>query len=297
MRIGEWPAVAGMASTYRQARSLGLESNLAELEAFGFTIVEPAQLAGAGDIVDRLRSATLCVAERGANDAVELNRHANRPAVGRQLFHLLAKDAVYRDAMLHPVVQTFARYLLGDSVRLLSMVAFLKEGAARPTLVHTDSVGVPSPLPPYGSVCNISWLLTDYHRASGTLCFYPGSHRLCRQPGEGDFPRFMGGPVADEMYVPLEAPAGSLVCFHGNLWHGTYPKTTAELRAHVVVGFCRGYYQAAESYADLDETVVAAGGKEFARQIGREAWQGYGSSGPDLAKLVAAYPATRTPYG
>ena len=59
---------------------------------------------------------------------------------------------------MNPVVRTMGAYMLGVSMRLFSMVAFIKEGQSRPTGMHTDSVGVPTPLPFYGTVCNVSWL-------------------------------------------------------------------------------------------------------------------------------------------
>jgi ectoine hydroxylase-related dioxygenase (phytanoyl-CoA dioxygenase family) len=297
MEIGNWKSVAGMTETYNKARELGLESNIAEYEAFGFTVIEPEKTGVPKDFAKRLLDTTLSVADKEDRAAVGLNKREDRPAYGRQLFHLLEKDPIYLDAMMNPVVQTMGKYMMGSSMRLLSMVAFVKDGPARSTHVHTDSVGVPSPLPAYGSVCNISWILTDYTKEKGSLCFVPGSHRFCRHPSDVDQPKFMGGTGDDDLYVPLIAKPGSLALFHGNMWHGSYPKTTNEMRAHVVVGFCRNYYNPPESYADLDESIVARGGPEFARQIGRMAWQGYGSSGPDLSKMMLVRSAYQTQYG
>jgi hypothetical protein len=297
MEIGNWKSVAGMTETYRKARELGLESNIAEYEAFGFTVIEPEKTGAPKDFAKRLLDVTMSIADKEDRAAVGLNKHENRPAYGRQLFHLLAKDPIYGEAMMNPVVQTMGKYMMGNSMRLLSMVAFVKQSPARSTHVHTDSVGVPTPLPPYGSVCNISWILTDYTKEKGSLCFVPGSHRFCRHPTEVDQPKFMGGPGDDDLYVPLIAKPGSLALFHGNMWHGSYPKTTDELRAHVVVGFCRNYYNPPESYADLDESIVQRWGPDFARQVGRTAWQGYGSEGPDLMKMALVRPAYQTQYG
>jgi hypothetical protein len=297
MEIGNWKSVATLGKIYNKARELGLESNIAEYEAFGFTVIEPEKTGAPKDFCKRLLDVTMSVADKEDRAAVAHNNHENRPAYGRQLFHLLAKDPIYTEAMMNPIVQTMGKYMMGESMRLLSMVAFVKDTPARSTHVHTDSVGVPSPLPAYGSVCNISWILTDYTKEKGTLCFVPGSHRFCRHPTDLDQPKFMGGVGDDDMYTPLIAKPGSLAIFHGNMWHGSYPKTTNELRAHVVVGFCRNYYNPAESYDDLDEAIVQRGGPDFARQVGRMAWQGYGSAGPDLQKLVSVRPAYQTQYG
>ena len=40
MKIGDWSATRSLSGLYREIRELGLETNLAELEAFGFTIIE-----------------------------------------------------------------------------------------------------------------------------------------------------------------------------------------------------------------------------------------------------------------
>jgi hypothetical protein len=39
MEIGEWRATRDLNDLYREIRDLGLETNLAELEAFGFTVI------------------------------------------------------------------------------------------------------------------------------------------------------------------------------------------------------------------------------------------------------------------
>ena len=39
MEIGNWKTTAELSEIYRTARDLGVETNIAELEAFGFTIV------------------------------------------------------------------------------------------------------------------------------------------------------------------------------------------------------------------------------------------------------------------
>lgn len=297
MEIGDWKSVAGMGEIYRRARDLELERNIAELEAFGFTVIEPERTGAPAGFTDRLLEAVMEIARQEDESAVDLNKHADRPAYGRQLFHLLARDPLFVDAAMNPVVRTMGAYMLGLSMRLYSMVAFIKEGSARPTHMHTDSVGVPSPLPFYGTVCNISWILSDYTRDNGTLCIVPGSHRYCRHPGELEQPQFMGGAMDDAMATPVLAKAGSIAVFTGNTWHGTYPKTSDSNRVHIATAFCRNYVNPAESYQDLPDDIVAARGPEFARLIGRSAWQGYRAEGPKLENMAIVRPANQSVYG
>jgi ectoine hydroxylase-related dioxygenase (phytanoyl-CoA dioxygenase family) len=297
MEIRNWKSVAGMGETYRAARELGLETNIAELEAFGFTVIDPDKTGAPPAFASRLLDAVLHAATQEDAAAVELNKHANRPAYGRQLFHLLAREEIFVEAAMNPVVRTMASYMLGASMRFFSMVAFIKEGPARPTHMHTDSVGVPTPLPFYGTVCNISWILSEYTEENGTLCMVPGSHRYCRHPTEFEQPRFMGGAMDDAMATPLIARPGALAVFTGNTWHGTYPKTTDGTRVHVATTFCRNYVNPAESYDDLPDELIRPHGPELARLIGRNAWQGYRAEGPRLENMALVRPAYQSNYG
>jgi ectoine hydroxylase-related dioxygenase (phytanoyl-CoA dioxygenase family) len=297
MEIGDWKSVAGMAAVYRQAREFDLEPNIAELEAFGFTVIEPDKTGAPPDFAERLLESVMRIARQEDESAVDLNQHADKPAYGRQLFHLLARDRLFIDAAMNPVVRTMGAYMLGLSMRMFSMVAFVKEGSARPTHMHTDSVGVPTPLPFYGSVCNISWILSEYTPENGTLCMVPGSHRYCRHPTELEQPKFMGGAMDDAMATPVIAKPGSIAVFTGNTWHGTYPKTTDTTRVHIATAFCRNYINPAENYDDLADEVVAEHGGEFARLIGRKAWQGYRAEGPKLENMAIVRPAYQSIYG
>ena len=66
MEIGNWSATPDLNDIYREIRALGLESNLAELEAYGFTIVEGALTPA---LTKDLRDAIIAIA-----DAITLPR-------------------------------------------------------------------------------------------------------------------------------------------------------------------------------------------------------------------------------
>ncbi|MCM8729809.1 phytanoyl-CoA dioxygenase family protein [Hephaestia sp. GCM10023244] len=298
MEIGTWKSMAGMDETYRQAREYGLETNLAELEAFGFTVIPPDKTGAPRDFAARLLDRVVEIAADENAGAVELEKHnATKPADGRQLFNLLRRDPLFVETMMNPVTRIMGAYMMGQSFRLSSMVAFYKPGPARSTPMHTDSVGVPTPLPAYSSICNISWVLSDYTVENGTFGMVPGSHRWCRHPVATEQPGFIGGALEEGLCVPVCAEPGSLIVFTGNTWHCTYPKTTDAARAHVVVAFCRNYVFPAERYDDMPDDEVARYGPEFARIIGREAWQGYRAEGPKLERLLAVRPAYQSQHG
>jgi hypothetical protein len=296
MDIGDWKTTAELNAIYSDARKLGVETCIAELEAFGFTIVPPEKVAPKG-FADRMLAAILRIAEEEGEDSVDLNTRAqkDRPVYGRNLFHLVAKDPVFAEAIMNPVALTLGKYLCGASARLFSNVAFVKRGEAGVTKIHSDSVGIPPPLPAYGHMCNISWILTDYTEETGTFFLVPGSHRYCRHPTASEQPKMMGGQNEDDIGTAAIAKPGSLLIFNGNLWHGTYPKTDAGLRVHVVTALARNYLDPAEDFSDVPNGIVKKYGPEFARLLGRDKWQGYGSGGPKYDRMLAVNRAQYAP--
>ena len=71
---------------------------------------------------------------------------------------------------------------------------------------------------------NTNWCITDYSLEEGALVYVPGSHRRTEPP------RF---PEAVELAVPVEAPAGSLIVFHGATWHGAAPRAVEGMRLSI----------------------------------------------------------------
>ena len=297
MDIGNWKATPGLNDVMREARALGLERHLLELDTYGFTVVEPYKAAPKAEF-EALRDAVFELIAHEDPAAVDINRQPERtrPAFGRQLFHLLVKDDRFAKAVMNPCTLTFARFMMGASCRLYSTVAFFKTGAVGTTGLHNDSTGMPAPLPYYGNVCNVSWVLTDYTVESGTFYMVPGSRHFCRHPGAVDQPKFMGGPAPDDFGVPVIAPAGALIVFHGNTWHGTYPKTSEGPRVHIANAFCRNYVNPAENYDDVPAHMLETFGGEFRRLLGFDAWQGYRGDGPKLPRMAAVNGANWNQY-
>lgn len=297
MEIGDWQTTEGLNNVMRTARELDIERNLLELEAFGFTVVEPYKAAPKA-FVDRMRETVFSLIEAEDPAAVDINLQPeqSRPAYGRQLFHLLEKDDVFVDALLNPYTLTFGRYMMGCTLRFYSAVAFFKSNQVGTTHLHNDSTGMPGPLPHYGNVCNISWVLTDYTEENGTFYMVPGSHRYCRYPTEVEQPQMMGGSLPNDRGTAVTAPAGSLIVFHGNTWHGTFPKTSDGPRVHVANALCRNYVNPAENCDDLADSTLEKSGPELARLIGRENWQGYRAEGPELPRMAAVRSAQWNQY-
>ena len=75
MQIGDWSATPDLNDIYREIRALGLETNLAELEAFGFTVVEGAL---SPDLTRRLKDTVIGIAEARVGRTLDLENCSDR---------------------------------------------------------------------------------------------------------------------------------------------------------------------------------------------------------------------------
>lgn len=290
MDIGDWPSAREAGAAFKQIREFDLEANLAEFLTFGYTILTPDQIA-AGDLVDRLREAVLRVASdrTGVTHTVDGTTDQGKLRTGITfpnqfvLFYLLTEDAAFRDAVCHPLLQPLLQMVLGPNYQSSSCAAFVKSkgDAYGPSFgIHTDSAQFPEPLPPIDKahVVNTNWVLTDYAAENGPLCVVPGSHRERRHPRPSDA----------KHAVAVETSAGSVIVFHGSLWHGGMPKETDGLRLSVNCYYSRDYAKMQEDYRGVfSEDTLAAHGELFRQLVGE--FDGFGwksQEGPDPSKLL-----------
>ncbi len=239
-----------------ELRELGLEAYVADLDAHGYTVIPP-ELASPNGLADRLLGAVMDVAERrnGVRPDLEagsthaglkgrfaaLSRDGDSP-IGDLMQSLLFEDRVFEEALMSPVLLALASYMCGYSVVLSSMGCFMKGPNESSFSLHTDTP-LPSPLPPHALVCNCTYVLTEFNRENGGTAFVPGSHKWCRGP-EGSEAKV--GERGNKLAVPVECPAGSLLCWHGNTWHGAFNRTAPGLRVSVPVYLARPFIRTQE---------------------------------------------------
>ena len=90
--------------------------------------------------------------------------------------------------------------------------------------LHADQMAVPLPWGHAALTANTNWCLTDYSLEGGAFAYVPGSHKFGARPVQ---------PRAAQMAVPVEAPSGSLIVFHGATWHGAFPRKIPGMRMSV----------------------------------------------------------------
>ena len=291
MQVGDWKSTPELGPLYREIRKLGLEQNIAELDAFGFTILEPGKAAPVA-WVEGLRDKVLEVAERrtGVKHDLVTGAHGHldvQPPFHHQyiLYYLLLEDPVFQQAICNPYLLALQTYMLGFDCRISSCTSFVKwrdEEGYGPTLgLHADTpVMHPLPVGKDTHTGNSAFLLTDYTLDNGALAMVPGSHRYARQPRAGE-----GADAA----IPIEAPMGSLVVWNGNMWHGAFPRKTDGLRLVLTMYFNRSYLYPQEDYRhNVTQEILDANPKRLAVLLGvsnPNMWDS--AEGPDFRGAAA----------
>ncbi len=273
---------------YRPIVELGLEDNAAKLDAYGYTVVPPDKVAPP-DFLERIRSAVLRLAHERTGYEHSLDRNSDAPgdvnSSQYSMFYLLFEDEVFEDWLENETLMALVGYVMRGQAQLSSLSSFVKwkGGDYGPGLgLHSDSPATPEGRLPtdYDAICNAALCLSDYTREGGALAIVPGSHRLARQPGKGE-----GVDAA----VPVEAAAGSLIFWHGNTWHGAFPRTIDGLRLNLTSYFCNRAFKTQERYQQhVPDEVLARHGSRFARLMGADDFYGWGKEGPGPGALRAA---------
>ena len=82
------------------------------------------------------------------------------------------------------------------------------------------------------------WALTDFTDENGATRIIPGSHLRDHSPD------YFGEPTTR---LPAEMPKGSVLIWHGSLWHGGGANRTDERRIGVAMNYCAGYIRQQEN--------------------------------------------------
>ena len=247
-----------------EARRLGIEKHLLEMHTYGVTIIPP-ETVGSPELIERLRDGILRVlAERHDIDVPEDWRTHSEPWGGSKVWCWLFEDEAFIEAILHPVALCLAHFMCGRNAVLQGLPAIIKtQGTASRTneegymRLHTDTHGVPSPLPEWAQLVNISWLLTDYDGPEdGPTVLVPGSHRYGRMPRGDESEWWLDGAPIEP--ISLTGKAGSLAIWHGSLWHGSRPRSTEGMRITLPTIYGRSYMQPIHTWTEA----VAEGDNE-----------------------------------
>jgi ectoine hydroxylase-related dioxygenase (phytanoyl-CoA dioxygenase family) len=182
-----------------------------------------------------------------------------------RIYNLLAHGRRYEAIPVHPEVLPVVESVLdpGCLVSSLSSIAIDPGETAQP--IHADDQLIPLPKPHPPTVCNTMWAVTDFTEANGATRVIPGSHLADHSPTFGE--------AYDS--VPAEMPAGSVLVWHGSLWHGGGANTSDERRIGIAMNYCAGYIRQQENQQlGLAPELVRTFDRRLQRLVGYSVYHG-----------------------
>jgi ectoine hydroxylase-related dioxygenase (phytanoyl-CoA dioxygenase family) len=263
-----------IAAARRAAPAVDLEAARRELDDQGYCII-PNVLSGAQITALQSRLKEQAEGERARGVAF----HDGGPARPNQrIWMLLNKGRVFRDLMLHPMVDALMGHLLGDDFLVSSFTANIAHPGGEPMTLHTDQgyVGFWTPRP---VVANIAWMLDDFGDANGGTRLVPASHL-----NQAATPRSAAYAPSEPANMPAladtiaaEGPAGSILCFDGRVWHGTGANRTDRPRRALLSYHCRPFIRQQENFVlGLDPAIRERERPALLNRLGFATWAGLG---------------------
>lgn len=244
---------------------VALEEHLARIADDGFTVVEdaiePELVASLRDAIRRLE--------------VELDvRPRETAAEGhstKRMYNLLAKDPVFQAMPIHRNVLPIVERLLDPGCLLSGMTAMDIGPGEDPQPLHGDDLVMSRHLrrPHAPMMVTSIWALTDFTEANGGTRYVAGSHRWAATPGSRDAP-------TDVEVRSVEMAAGSVMVFHGSLWHGGGGNTTSDdWRLGVNVQYCPGFVRQQQNpYLSIPAEVAAGFPDRLLELLGYRLYKG-----------------------
>jgi ectoine hydroxylase-related dioxygenase (phytanoyl-CoA dioxygenase family) len=208
-----------------------VEQHLMAIERDGYTIVHDVfDAERAQAIIDELEQL------EGDLDIVPADNTFEGASTVR-IYNLLARGPLFETIPIEPTVLPIVDGVLSPEclVSSLSSIAICPGETAQP--IHADDQAMPLAKPHVPTVCNTMWALTDFTDENGATRIIPGSHLADHSPTYGQH--------YDS--IPAEMPAGSVLVWHGSLWHGGGANRTDQRRYGIAMNYCAGWIRQQEN--------------------------------------------------
>ena len=243
-----------------------LHETLAHLDADGYVVIERAV---GQDVLDRIHAE---LAPYLGESALHGRNDFEGFATNR-VYALLAKSPTVAELVEHPTVCAILDSLLLPGYLLSANLAINLLPGETAQGLHTDDsfYRVPRPRPSIG--VSAIWAIDDFTAENGATQVVPGSHRWGEEP-----------PAADTEVVDVVMPAGSVVVFHGTLWHRGGANRSTGSRLAVTPQYC-------EPWARQQEQMVLSIGSAAAQFSPRvQTMLGFGIYPPFMGHVNGMHP-------
>lgn len=155
----------------------------------------------------------------------------------RRVYALFKKTRAFDEAAVHPLVLGVLDRVLGH-YQLSAPVGIQIGPGEQAQVLHRDEAVYPLPRPHPPVVVNTMWPLDDFTEANGATRLVPGSHLW---PGDG-------APEGSSETVVAEMPAGCMMLYLGNLWHGGGANRTDRPRLGVILEYVVSWLRPQENH-------------------------------------------------
>ena len=244
-----------------------LQGRLEQLDTDGYVVLERA--VGA-DVLDRVRAE---LAPYLGDDALHGRNDFEGYSTNR-VYGLLAKAPSVAELVEHPdVLAIVDELLLPNYLLSANLVINLLPGETAQGC-HFDDGFYPLPRPrPSVSISTI-WAIDDFTADNGATQVIPGSHRWGAEAPVADDPRL----------VDVVMPAGSVIVFHGTLWHRGGANRSASWRLAVSPQYCEPWARPQEQMV----LSVGAAAVQYSERI--RTMLGYGIHPPFMGHINGMHP-------
>ena len=154
-----------------------------------------------------------------------------------RVYNLLARSPIWQQVPVQPEILAVVEGVLDPGCLVSSLSSISIDPGETAQMIHADDQIIPLTKPHVATVCNSMWALTDVTEANGATRLIPGSHLADRSPDLG----------ATYHSIPAEMEAGSVLVWHGSLWHGGGANTTDERRVGIAMNYCAGWIRQQEN--------------------------------------------------
>jgi len=243
------------------------------LDAQGYLVIKDAF---SSDLADEVREKVLWIAERERKSGTSFHYGSGKL---QRVYHLLNKQEIFRDLICHPLVldvmeHIFDRPTLHEKFFLSSWHANILGPGAESQVWHVDAA-TPEPLPAWPVRANVNFLLEDYTRKNGATQCVPGSHTLLRKPKRDE-------AIDESDLLTLVGTKGSLVFWHGHLWHRSGSNVTDNARIGLVRCFAASHLREMALEENCFNVASDIPPAEFSRSLKKLVGADHGRKDPGL---------------
>jgi len=208
-----------------------VDEHLAEIASDGYTVVHDVFDADrAESLIDELDRLERELAVAPADNSFEGTATV-------RIYNLLARGESFESIALEPAVLPIVDGVLSPECLVSSLSSIVIGPGETSQPIHADDQAMPLGKPHVPTVCNTMWALTDFTEENGATRVIPGSHLADHSP---TFGRHYDS-------VPAEMPRGSVLVWHGSLWHGGGANQTDERRYAIAMNYCAGWIRQQEN--------------------------------------------------